>query len=126
MNNIINSTKSNLQQLIKEELGIYEDVKVLSDFLINYIKGKKYGEYTLIKNQLPQFKRINIDKIIIKYNNKEEASYFDVKNSQITNQGAILYFGIVNRDLEEDIHHEVNHAIQFFILEKEKSENVMD
>ena len=126
MNETIKITEQELKQLIKEELGIHNDVNNLSDYIINYIKDKHYDIYTFTENQLPKLNKVKIDKIIVNYTNKENVSYFDIKKSQTTNQGAVLYFTIINGDIKEDVYHEMNHALQFFVLGKERSEKMID
>ena len=83
MNETIKITEQELKQLIKEELGIHNDVNNLSDYIINYIKDKHYDIYTFTENQLPKLNKVKIDKIIVNYTNKENVSYFDIKKSQI-------------------------------------------
>ena len=108
-------------QMLNEKLGANIDVDILSKFLINYLKDKQYGQYAINKNQLPELENVKINKIIIDYNDKSQASYFDIRKSKKTNNNTILFFNIINNNLLEDIPHEVNHALQFFMLGKRKT-----
>lgn len=112
-----------LIKLLQEKMGVNPDVDLLSPFLFNYVKDKSHGIYNISSNELPKLSKVKIDKIIINYTDKEQSSYFDVKKSKKTNNGAILYFNFVDKNLLEDIPHEINHALQFFILGKKRTAN---
>ena len=118
--NLKQSLKEELLKFLNEELGVNIDVDNLSKFIINYLKDKEYGQILINKEQLPELKNVNINKIIIDYNKTGISDYLDIKKSQITNDGAILYFHLDGLDYNS-IYHEINHALQFFVLGKERS-----
>ena len=120
---IVELTEQELIQTLNEVLGSNMDVNTLSDFIFNFLENKEMGQYTLTTNQLPKLRKIKINKIIINYTHQKQPSYFDIKKSQITNNGAVLYFNFNKNDISDDIYHEVNHALQFFVLGKERTAN---
>ena len=115
-----NQSKILIENILLEKLGVNVDVSTLSKFLINYLEDKKYGQYELTKEQLPQLKNVNINKIIIDYNKTGKSYYLNNRKSQIINEGAILCFHFDGMNYNS-IYHEINHALQFFVLGKERS-----
>jgi len=119
-NKIIKIKESELVQLLVESLGVNIDVDILSKFLIDYLKDKKYDQHIINKNQLLELNKVNINKIIIDYSDKNQVDYFDIKKSRKTNDGEVLYFHFDDLN-PNSIYHEINHALQFFIMGKERN-----
>ena len=110
--------------LIVEKAGINLDVEYLSQEIYNLINDGKKSTY-IFDGKLFNTENLHIDKIKI-YIGTKDNPYFSDSDSKITEKGIILVL-YLNQDLIDIniIHHELDHALKFYMKGKEKSiENV--
>lgn len=106
----------NYRRIIKEAIGVHEDVKTLSEFIYKNLKGDRKTEI-FTADELPTLKDLKINKIII--NNKGissiegEEAQFNSGKSKNTENGLIIYLNFFGSIEKNSVYHELTHALQF-------------
>ena len=107
-----------LYNLITEKVGIELDIKELSEQIYNLInKDKKL--YYKFDGSLFNVKVMHINSIRILI--LSDYSSFDASSSKITEKGFDIILNLNKNDIDvKAIHHELNHALKFYMVGKEK------
>jgi len=111
--------KFNIHNIIVEKVGINLDLVNLSEELYNLIKNDKKSFYKFDHKQFnTSTLHINSISIII---NKSNSS-FNLSTSKITEKGFDININLNENEIDNKvIHHELNHALKFYMIGKEKS-----
>lgn len=113
---------SNYKQIIREELGVNQDVKTLAEFIFKNVKDYG-GMYTFYPQDLPSTKQIKIDKLIIQMRtktNRDSAGLLNLSKSKITENGLIIYLEFFGELSLSTVYHELTHALQLAKVSPQK------
>jgi len=110
--------KNKIFNLIVEKVGIELDIKDLSDQIYKLIINDKKLYYKF-DGKLFDVRIMHINSILIFISNND--SSFDASSSTLTEKGFDIILNINKNDIETKvIHHELNHALKFYMIGKEK------
>lgn len=114
------------QKILKEEIGVNSDVRILSDFLFFELTHRPFSigsTITLNQNDLPETTNITINELNISRSNCENktTNALNLTTSQ-QNDNNTYDINIILCDVNiETIYHEINHVLQFILRGKSKS-----
>ena len=111
--------KFSIHNIIVEKVGINLDLLYLSEQLYNLIKDNNKSVYEFNGKLFNvTILHINTIKITIDKSN----SSFDLSSSEITEKGFDININLNKNEIDSKvIHHELNHALRFYMIGKEKS-----
>lgn len=112
-----------VEQILKETVGINEDVVILSDFVYHLlVKNNSNSLIKITQSELPELNKIKIKELIINRTPKSEVTYkknyLDIEKSFIHSDGhysIVLYLMDIDK---ETIYHEINHVLQLILKDK--------
>ena len=114
------------ENILKEEMGVNNDVKLLSQFLYDVLDNRAFpigSTFTFTKSELPVTLSLNINELNIYHPNCEEnfTNEFDLESSNQSDDGGYV-INLALCEIEQNIiYHEINHVLQFILRGKIKS-----
>lgn len=112
----------NYREIIKEELGVNNDVKTLAEFIFKNVKNYG-GLYTFTPQDLPSTKQIKIDKLIVQMrvnSRKDSNGLLNLSKSKVTKNGLIIYLEFFGDLSLSTVYHELTHALQLAKVSPQK------
>jgi hypothetical protein len=112
-------TDFNIHNLIIEKVGINLEIKSLSEQIFDLIKDNQKKSYKF-DGKLFNLNIMHISSINIIINNGSSA--FNISDSKMRPKGLNIILNLNKNEIETKvIHHELEHALKFYMIGKDKS-----